>query len=52
MENSKIVLKEIISDKAISIYKIKFSKYGGSGYYKTSEKFKKSMLCLFWVKAT
>ena len=47
MENSKIVLKEIISDKAISIDKIKCSKCEGSGNYKIPEKLK-NLLCLFW----
>ena len=48
MENSKIVLKEIIFDKAISVDKIKCSKCGGSGNYKTPEKLNKNLLCLFW----
>ncbi len=47
MENSKISLKEIISDDAIFINKINCSKCGGSGNFKTSENLRKTCLVCF-----
>ena len=47
MENSKIALKEIISDDAISIDKIKCSKCGGSGNFKTPENSRRTCLACF-----
>ena len=47
MENSKIALKEIFSDDAISIDKIKCSKCGGSGNFKTSENSRRTCLVCF-----
>ena len=47
MENSKIALKEIISDDVISFYKIKCSKYGGSGNFKTPENSRRTCLVCF-----
>ena len=47
MENSKIVLKEIISEDTISINQIKCSKCGGSGNFKTSENSRRTCLVCF-----
>ena len=47
MENSKIALKEIISDDAISIDKIKCSKCGGVGNFKTPENSRRTCLVCF-----
>ena len=47
MENSKIALKQIISDEASSIDKIKCSKCGGSGNFKTPENSRKTCLVCF-----
>ncbi len=47
MKNSKIVLKEIISDGAISINKIKCSKCGGAGNFKTHENSRRTCLNCF-----
>ena len=47
MENSKIALKEIISDDAISIDKIKCSKCGGAGNFKTPENSRRTCLVCF-----
>ena len=46
MKNSKIALKEIISD-AFSINKIKCSKCGGSGNLKTPENSRRTCLVCF-----
>ena len=47
MENSKIALKQIISEKVSSIDKIKCSKCGGSGNFKTPENSRKTCLVCF-----
>ena len=47
MENSKIALKEIISYDEISIDKIKCSKCGGSGNFKTPENSRKTCFVCF-----
>ena len=47
MVNSKIALIEIISDDAISIDKIKCSKCGGPGNFKTSENSRRTCLVCF-----
>jgi DnaJ-class molecular chaperone len=47
MENSKIALKEIISVDAISIDKIKCSKCGGSGNFKTPENSRRTCFVCF-----
>ena len=47
MENSKIALKEIISDKAFSIGKVECSKCGGSGNFKTPENSRRTCLVCF-----
>ena len=47
MENSKIALKQIISNEVSSIYKIKCSKCGGSGNFKTPENSRKTCLVCF-----
>jgi len=47
MENSKIASKEIISYNQISIDKIKCSKCGGSGNFKTSENSRRTCLVCF-----
>ena len=47
MENSKIALKENISDHVISFNKIKCSKCGGSGNFKTSENSRRTCLVCF-----
>ena len=47
MENSKITLKQIISDKVYSFDKIKCSKCGGAGNFKTPENLRRTCLvCL------
>ncbi len=47
MENSKIALKQIISNEVSSIDKIKCSKCGGSGNFKTPENSRKTCLVCF-----
>ena len=47
MENSKIALKQKISDKVSSIDKIKCSKCGGAGNFKTPENSRKTCLVCF-----
>ena len=47
MENPKIALKEIISNGEISINKIKCSKCGGSGNFKTPENSRRTCLVCF-----
>ena len=47
MENQKIALKQIISDDVTSIDKIKCSKSGGSGNFKTPENSRKTCLVCF-----
>ena len=47
MENSKIAIKEIISVGVISIDKIKCSKCGGSGNFKTPENSRRTCLVCF-----
>ena len=47
MENSKIALKEIISADSISINKIKCSKCGGAGNFKTPENSRRTCLVCF-----
>ena len=47
MENSKIALKEITFDDVISTDKIKCSKCGGSGNFKTPENSRKTCLVCF-----
>jgi len=47
MENSKIAFKQIISDEVSSIDKIKCSKCGGSGNFKTPENSRKTSLVCF-----
>ena len=47
MENSKIALKHIISDDVTSIDKIKCSKCGGAGNYKSPENSRKTCLVCF-----
>ena len=47
MENPKIALKQINSDNVISISKIKCSKCGGSGNFKTSENSRRTCLVCF-----
>ena len=42
MKNPKIALKQIISDDVISIDKIKCSKCGGTGNFKTPENSRKT----------
>ena len=44
MENAKIALKKIISNDAISINKIKCSKCGGTGNFKTHENSRRTCL--------
>ena len=46
MENPKIALKQIISDEVTSIDKIKCSKCGGAGNFKTHEN---SRSCLLYT---
>ena len=47
MENPKIALKQIISDDVTSIDKIKCSKCGGAGNFKTHENSRKTCLVCF-----
>ena len=47
MKNSEIDLKEIISADPISTNKIKCSKCGGSGNFKTSENSRRTCLVCF-----
>ena len=47
MEKPKIALKQIISDDVISIDKIKCSKCGGSGNFKTPENSRRTCLVCF-----
>ena len=47
MENQKIALKQIISDDVTSIYKIKCSKCGGTGNFKTHENSRRTCLVCF-----
>ena len=47
MENPKIALKQIISDDVISIDKIKCSKCGGAGNFKTHENSRRTCLVCF-----
>ena len=47
MENPKIVLKQIISEDVTSIDKIKCSKCGGAGNFKTPENSRRTCLVCF-----
>ena len=47
MENPKIALKNIITDEVTSIDKIKCSKCGGAGNYKSPENSRKTCLVCF-----
>ena len=47
MENQKIAIKQIISDDLISIDKIKCSKCGGAGNFKTPENSRRTCLVCF-----
>ena len=47
MKNPKIVLKKIISDDVIPIDKIKCSKCGGAGNFKTPENSRRTCLVCF-----
>ncbi len=47
MENSKIALKKNISDYTISINKIKCSKCGGAGNFKSPENSRRTCLVCF-----
>ena len=47
MENQKIVLNQIISDEVTPIDKIKCSKCGGSGNFKTHENSRRTCLVCF-----
>jgi len=47
MENPKIALKQIISDDVTSIDRIKCSKCGGAGNFKTHEKSRRTCLVCF-----
>ena len=47
MENSKIALKHIISEDVTSIDKIKCSKCGGAGNFKSPENSRKTCLVCF-----
>ena len=47
MENTKIALKKIISDHVVAIYKIKCSKCGGAGNFKTPENSRRTCLVCF-----
>ena len=47
MENPKIALKQIISDEVTSIDKIKCSKCGGAGNFKTHENSRRTCLVCF-----
>ena len=47
MDNSKIALKQVISEEISSIDKIKCSKCGGAGNFKTPENSRKTCLVCF-----
>ena len=47
MKNPKITLKQIISDDVTSIDKIKCSKCGGAGNFKTPENSRRTCLVCF-----
>jgi len=47
MENPKIALKQIISDDVTSIDKIRCSKCGGAGNFKTHENSRRTCLVCF-----
>ena len=47
MKNPKIALKKIFSDDVISIDKIKCSKCGGAGNFKSSENSRRTCLVCF-----
>ena len=47
MENPKIAFKQIISDQVTSIDKIKCSKSGGAGNFKTPENSRRTCLVCF-----
>ena len=47
MKNPKIALKKLISDDVISIDKLKCSKCGGAGNFKTPENSRKTCLVCF-----
>ena len=47
MENQKIAFKEIISDDSATNYKVRCSKCGGSGNFKTQENFRRTCLVCF-----
>ena len=47
MENPKISLHEIISDDSLSCNKVKCSKCGGSGNFKTQENLRRTCLVCF-----
>jgi len=47
MENPKSALKKIISEDVISIAKIKCSKCGGAGNFKTTENSRRTCLICF-----
>ena len=47
MENRKIALEQIISSDVISIDKIKCSKCGGTGNFKTPENSRRTCLVCF-----
>ena len=47
MESSKIALKQIISEDVIPIDKIKCSKCGGAGNFKTPENSRRTCLVCF-----
>ena len=47
IENPKIILKQIISDDVTSIDKIKCSKCGGAGNFKTHENSRRTCLVCF-----
>ena len=47
MENPKIALKQIISDDVASFDKIKCTKWGGSGNFKTHENSRRTCLVCF-----
>ena len=47
MENSKITLKQIISEYVVSIDKIKCSKCVGTGNFKTHENSRRTCLVCF-----
>ena len=47
MENPKVALKQLISDDVTSIDKIKCSKCGGAGNFKTHENSRRTCLVCF-----